>query len=98
MNGISCVTYSAGEKFSAELIDTTQTAILKINPAKLTVTMDDGSAVEEYTTYGRLFSVKQFVSEKRFIVEFERVSATEKLAEELGSFIEGLKEVIGNGE
>lgn len=98
LNGIFCTNYSAGERFSAELQNTTADEIKAITPNKLTIQTDDGSAIEEFTAYGRLFSVKHIISEDRFEVVFEKVSDTEKKLSEMDAFIEGIKEVLSDGQ
>lgn len=98
LNGITCTNYSAGERFSAELQNTTADEIKTIIPSKLIIQTDDGSIVEEFTAYGRLFSVKHIISENKFEVVFEKVSETAKKLSEMDAFIEGIKEVISDGQ
>ncbi len=96
LNGILCTKYTAGERFSAVLHNTTADEITAMNPSNLVVQADDGSTVEEFTSYGRLFSVKHIIADNTFEVVFERIKESEKLAEELGAFLNGLKEGLSN--
>ena len=78
LNGIKCTNYTAGERFSAVLHETDTEEIKSIIPSLLKVQADDGSTIEEFTDYGRLFSVKHIISENIFEVEFSQVSETDK--------------------
>ena len=100
LNGIKCTNYAAGDRFSAVLHETDAEAIKNINPSHLVVQADDGSAVEEFTDYGRLFSVKHIISENIFEVEFSCLSETDKklsefaeLGKNLGQRIDASKSV-----
>ena len=100
LNGIKCTNYATGDKFSAVLHETDAEAIKNINPSRLVVQADDGSAVEEFTDYGRLFSVKHIISENIFEVEFSCLSETDKklsefaeLGRNLGQRIDASKSV-----
>ena len=100
LNGIKCTNYAAGDRFSVVLHETDAEAIKNINPSRLVVQADDGSAVEEFTDYGRLFSVKHIISENIFEVEFSCLSETDKklsefaeLGRNLGQRIDASKSV-----
>lgn len=84
LNGIKCTNYAAGDRFLAVLHETDAAAIKNITPSCLTVQADDGSTVEEFTGYGRLFSVRHIISENIFEVEFACLSETDKKLSELG--------------
>lgn len=86
LNGIKCTNYTAGELFSAVLYETETEAIKSIIPERLVVQADDGTAIEEFTAYGRLFSVKHNLVDETFVVEFSRVTGTEKKLSELEDF------------
>lgn len=94
LNGIQCENYSAAEHFSATLVNTTAEDITNINPQKLKITADDGSIVEEFTAYGKLFSIRHIITEDAFEVEFSKVSGTEKKLTELENYGKSLGEKI----
>ena len=80
LNGLDCINYTAGERFSAVLQSCTETDIRAIDPTFLTITADDGTAAETYTVYGRLYSVKHLLGSDSYEVEFERIPKSEVLA------------------
>ena len=100
LNGIKCTNYTAGELFSAVIYETDTEAIKAIDPERLVVQSDDETAIEEFTAYGRLFSVKHIISENIFEVEFSCLSETDKklsefaeLGRNLGQRIDASKSV-----
>lgn len=94
LNGIQCENYSAGERFAATLVNTTIDEIKNIAPEKLKISADDGSTVEEFTIYGKLFSVRHIITEDVFEVEFSKISGTEKKLSELENYGKALGEKI----
>ena len=56
LNGIKCTNYTAGELFSAVLYETDAEVIKNINPERLIVQADDGSAIEALTVGSFLLS------------------------------------------
>ena len=98
LNGIQCENYSAAERFSATLVNTTAEDISKINQQKLKITADDGSTVEEFTAYGRLFSVKHNLVDETYVVEFSRVTGTEKKLSEIEEFGKQLGQRINDSK
>lgn len=96
LNGIKCTAYTAGERFSAVLHETDSEAIQKITATHLKVESDDGSVIEEFNDYGRLFSVKHIISENTFKVEFSRVSETDRKLSEMENTLDGISEQINN--
>ena len=96
LNGIKCTNYTAGELFSAVLYETDTESIKSIAPERLIVQADDGTAIEEFTAYGRLFSVKHNLVDETFVVEFSKVTGTEKKLSELEDFGKALSDVNEN--
>ena len=94
LNGIQCENYSAAEHFFAVLLNTTAEAISSITPDKIIITADDGSTVEEFTAYGKLFSVRHIISEDIFEVEFSKITGTEKKLSEIETLGKALGEKI----
>lgn len=94
LNNIKCTSYSAGERFSAVLHETDTATIQNITPSQLTIQTDDGSIVEEFVDYGKLFSVKHIISENIFEVEFSKESNTDKKILEMKSSLEGISKKI----
>ena len=94
LNGIKCTNYTAGERFSAVLHETDAEAIKNLNPSLLKVQADDGSVVEEFTDYGRLFSVKHIIAEGIFEVEFSTLTETDKRLSEIEELGKSLGEKI----
>ena len=98
LNGIKCSNYAAGDLFSAVLYETDAEAIKAIAPEKIVVQADDGSAIEEFTDYGRLFSIKHNILEDTFVVEFSRVGVTEKRLAEIEKFGKALGDKIDDSK
>lgn len=94
LNGIKCTAYTAGERFSAVLHETDAETIKNITPTLLKLESDGGSVIEEFTDYGKLFSVKHIISENVFEAEFSRVSETDKKLSEMGSAITAISNQI----
>lgn len=84
LNSIQCSNYSAGERFFAVLRNCTENDIRTIDPTSLVISADDGTVVETYSSYGRLYSIKHLISDGSYEVEFERISKTEMLAGSIG--------------
>ena len=98
LNGIKCTNYTAGELFSAVLYETDTEAIKAIDPERLVVQSDDGTAIEEFTAYGRLFSVKHNLVDETYVVEFSRVTGTEKKLSEIEEFGKQLGQRINDSK
>ena len=96
LNGIKCTNYTAEERFSAVLHETDIEAIKSITPSRIMVQADDGSTIEEFTDYGRLFSVKHIISENIFEVEFSQVSETDKKLSEFAELGKNLGQKIND--
>ncbi len=86
LNGIKCTNYTAGELFSAVLCETDAEKIKAITPEQLVIQADDGTAIEEFTAYGRLFSIKHNLVDETFVVEFSTITGTEKRLSEIEDF------------
>lgn len=98
LNGNKCTNYTAGELFSAVLYETDTEAIKAIDPERLVVQSDDGTAIEEFTAYGRLFSVKHNLVDETYVVEFSRVTGTEKKLSEIEEFGKQLGQRINDSK
>ena len=94
LNNIKCKNYTAGDKFRAVLIETTEEDIKSITPENLKVTIENNELVESFTSYGRLFSIKHNFIDETYEVEFEKISPFEKVAKESMKLCESLQEKI----
>ena len=84
LNTIQCRNYSAGERFLAVLQNCTENDIRAIDPTALVISADDGTVVETYSSYGRIYSIRHLLGDGFYEVEFERISKTEVLAGSIG--------------